>query len=273
MEKIDLTDKFIHSPNWQNKQDLENFKNIIKSGVLLTPEELSLKKYWFKDKIFFAVHPDSELALEYCGIGYNGFDSTNGYDMASSGVFFILDSKLKKDYDIKPGTYQYECTSSYKIDLYKYLLGIGNAGLNIDGRLVYCYYYIKYFNGEISSEELIKRVRERNLRANLAMSIEYIGYYINNLMISGEEYLPYVLAHNPEDFMRIGNYNEIEQILIEEKKNIILCDKFGYCVNPEKRMNEIIKMKEYVDSNADSLDKEKFSEKIKELVNSVKNKY
>ena len=75
MEKIDLTDKFIHSPNWQNKQDLENFKNIIKSGVLLTPEELSLKEYWFKDKIFFAVHPDSELALEYCGIGYNGFDS------------------------------------------------------------------------------------------------------------------------------------------------------------------------------------------------------
>ena len=263
MEKIDLTDKFFHSPNWENKQDLQRFRSIIKSGVLLTPKESGYSTRYFNDRIFFAAHPDSKMNPYYEN------DEDNGFDMATRGTFFIFNSKLNEDYVLVPGAYQYEYTTTSNVDLYKYLVGIGNAGLNIDGRLVYCYYYLKYINGEISLDELIQRIRERNLNKRLSEAVESTIYNIYCGILPEYDYLPYVLAHNPEDFIRTENYFEIEKILKEAKKDIVLCDKFGYCVNPQGRMQEIKEMKEYIDHTP--LDEKTHFEKAKEICLAAEN--
>ena len=249
MEKIDLNDKYIHSPNWENRNDLENFQKILRCGYLLTPEESGVKTAYYKDKIFLAAHPNGVYAKEYPEVGIACFSSTDGYQMASKGLFFILNSKIKEDYDLHPVTYKYECAVNQKIDLYKYLEGIGNAGFDIDEKLIYCYYYIKYVNGEIPASEIIEVVQERNLGLNLVMVLDSIGKSINSMALPEYNYLNCVLSADVDSLLRTGRYYDVSRMLSEENKKIELYDKYGYPIEPQARIEEVHNMYDYVKDN------------------------
>ena len=268
--KIDLTDKFIHSPNWEYTKDLERFQDIVKNGYLVTPEESGIRTSYYKDKIFLAVHPNGIYSNDYPASGMGIFTNLNGYTMATHGLYFILNSKVKEDYDLQPLTYKYECFSNRKIDLYKYLEGIGNTGFNIDDKLIYCYYFIKFANDCIPASKIIEIVQERNLDFGLALAIKNESVCVNSLAVPEKNYLNLILNSKVEDLFKIGNYYEIVKILKEEKQNIKLYDKYGYLLDPEKRIDEVNNMYEYVISNKDIQMDDNYFNKIKVLCDSIK---
>ena len=271
MERIDLKDKFFHSPNFQ-REGLENFKRILTSGYIGSPSVTGVKSFWpIKDYVYLGMHPDGYLTKKYKPTEYTGFNSTNGYEMSTSSLFFILNSSLENDYIIIPGVYEHEGTVLHKIELYKYLEGIGNAGYYISDRLTYCYYFIKLANGELKdTNRLIKIVKERNLRGNLKLIIDSISHWINSLMIPSYAYLNYVLSKTPEELLRIGNYYEILDILKEENKDIKLYDKFGVLIEPEKRLVKVKKMYDYVEKNKKTEFNDSYFESVKRICDSIK---
>ena len=129
--------------------------------------------------------------------------------MATQGFYFILNAKLCKDYSVKPGWCKFECTVPDEVDLYKYLVGIGNAGLSINDKFVICYYLIKYFNGEISIPELVSIVRERDFRSDLANAV--VGY-INACFTPSYGYLDELLLDGAKSLIDIGSYYDIVRI-------------------------------------------------------------
>ena len=269
MIKIDLTDKFIHSPNCfdnHNKEALKRFRNILKSGYLLIPKESGIKtNHYYDDKIFFAVHPYGKFSKYYPEKGLACFSNTDGYQMASRGIFFILNSKLREDYDLQPVTYKYECATNNNVDLYKYLEGIGNAGLNIDDKLIYSYYFIKYANNEIPASKVIEIVKERNLDVDLIMALKSISKSINSMFLKEYNYLNIVLSKSAENLLNNGNYYQIVNILNEENKKIELYDKYGYSINPKNRLKEVNEMYKYLENNRTIQMDDAYFTKIKEL--------
>ena len=271
MGKIDLRDKFVHSPNFQ-REGLGNFKSILTSGYIGSPSVTGVKSFWhIKDNVYLGMHPNGDLTKKYKPTTYTGFNSTNGYEMATSGVFFILNSSLENDYTIIPGAYDHEGKVLHRIDLYKYLEGIGNAGYYIGDRLTYCYYFIRLANGELDDvNQLIEMVWERNLRCDLSMTIESIGYWINSLMIPNHNYINYVLSKSPEGHLHKCYYDEIVDILKEEGKDIPLYDKFGELIEPEKCLVKVKKMYDYVERNKDIKMGDSYFESVKKICDSLK---
>lgn len=247
MEKLDLSDKYIHSPNWDDNRDLTGFQEILRSGYLLTPLSSGVHTRYYKDRIFFAVHPYGQFSDDYPESGLACFSNTDGYDMASNGVFFILNSKLREDYDLQPVKYKHECATCSNVDLFKYLVGIGNAGFDISDELIYCYYFIKYSNNEIPASKVIEIVQERNLRTNLVTTIESISKSINSLYLPEYNYLYHVLATDVDSLISTKQYYEILRILDEESIKIGLYDRYGYPIDPKSRLEEVRMMYAYLE--------------------------
>lgn len=271
MGKIDLRDKFVHSPNFQ-RDGLGNFKSILTSGFIGSPSVTGVKSFWhIKDNVYLGMHPNGDLTKKYKPTTYTGFNSTNGYEMATSGVFFILNSSLENDYTIIPGAYDHEGKVLHRIDLYKYLEGIGNAGYYIGDRLTYCYYFIKLANGELmNTKQLIQIVRERNLRCNLSMTIDNIGYRVPFIDMPNHNYINYVLSKSPEEHLHKGYYDEIVDTLREEGKDIPLYNKFGELIEPEKCLVKVKKMYDYVERNKDIKMGDSYFESVKKICDSLK---
>ena len=249
MERIDLSNKYIHSPNWENRNDLRSFREILRSGYLLTPFASGVHTRYYDDRIFFAVHPNGLFSNDYPNKGLACFSITDGYQMASRGIFFILNSKLKEDYDLQPVKYKYECATSNNVELFKYIEGIGNAGFDISEELIYSYYFIKYANNEIPASEVVEIVQERNLRTHLIMTLKSISKSINSMVLPEYNYLNRVLSTDVNNLLCIGKYYEIERILSEEGKKIELYDRYGYSINPQARLEEVHEMYEYLEKN------------------------
>ena len=268
MERIDLKDKFFHSPNFQ-REGLENFKKILTSGYIGSPSVTGVKSFWpIKDYVYLGMHPDGYLTKKYKPTEYTGFNSTNGYEMSTSNLFFILNSSLENDYTIIPGAYEHEGKVLHKIDLYNYLEGIGNVGYYISDRLTYCYYFIKLANEDLEDvNQLIQMVRERNLRTNLSMTINNIGYRVP---FANHEYIKHTLSKRPEDYLHKGYYDEIVNILKKENKDTKLYDKFGVLIEPEKHLVKVKKMYDYVAKNKKAEFNDSYFESIKRICDSIK---
>lgn len=249
MEKIDLSDKYIHSPNWENRNDLKRFREILRSGYLLTPLASGVHTRYYDDRVFFAVHPNGLFSDDYSEKGLACFSNTDGYEMVSRGMFFILNSKLREDCDLQPVKYKYECATCSNVDLFKYLEGIGNAGFDISEELIYSYYFIRYANNEIPASKVVEIVQERNLRTHLIMTLKSISKSINSMALSEYNYLNRVLSSNTDSLLKARKYYEIARILSEEDKKIELYDRYGYAINPQARMEEVHKMYEYLEKN------------------------
>lgn len=265
MERIDLSDKYIHSPNWECINDLSRLKKILRSGYLLTPISSGINTRYYDDKVFFAVHPNGLFSDDYPENGLACFSNTDGYQMASRGIFFILNSKLREDYDLQPVKYKYECATSNNVDLFKYIEGIGNAGFDISEELIYSYYFIKYANNEIPASIVVEIVQERNLRTHLIMTLESISKSINSMALPEYNYLNRVLSTDADNLLSIGKYYEIVRILSEEDKKIELYDRYGYPINPQARIEEVHDMYEYLENNKAIQMGDSYFKKIAEL--------
>ena len=272
MEKIDLKDKYIHSPNWECRSDLSRFRKILKSGRLLTPISSGTPTCYRKDLIFFAVHPKGLFAADYPAGKYACFSNTDGYDMASSGVFFILNSKLREEYDLQPVTYKYECATTSNVDLFKYLEGIGNVGFYVSEKLIYSYYFIKYANGEVPASRVLEIVEDRNPTRTIEGALEIEGRYVSSRVAPEYNYLNYVFANDADSLIRPGPYYEIVKILEEENKKFRLYDQYGYAVDPEARVKEVHAMYEYLEKNRGFQTGDSYFEKINELCEAAQKK-
>ena len=249
MERIDLSDKYIHSPNWDNRNDLIRFRKILRSGYLLTPLASGVHTRYYDDRVFFAVHPNGLFSDDYHEKGLACFSNTDGYQMASRGIFFILNSKLREDYDLQPVKYKYECATKNNVYLFKYIEGIGNAGFDVSEELIYSYYFIKYANNEIPASKVVEIVQERNLSTHLIMTLESISKSINSMVLPEYNYLNRVLSTDADNLLSIGKYYEIVRILSEENKKIELYDRYGYPINPQARLEEVHEMYKYLEKN------------------------
>lgn len=173
--------------------------------------------------------------------------------MTSTGFYFILNSRLKEDYEIKPGHYPNECVVSHEIDLYKYLVGIGNPGCSIDYRILESFYFIKYTLGEINFSELSNILNNLYSTSDIVMVIDSV---VNRLCFFDPDYnyLLYSISTETDKLINFGNYYNIEKILKEENLNIELYDNHGYLVDSEQQLVKVKMMQDYLKLNRVSKD-------------------
>lgn len=276
MNKINLCDKFFHSPNWDDSEtkpgersinSLDRFRGILKKGYILSSSKLGVKSPWRCDsnKVYLAVYPKGYFSSIY----NTGNSGITGYEMATKGFYFILDAKIKDDYDIIPGSYKYECVVFDKIDLYKYLIGIGNAGYSIDNFFEICYFLIEYINGEISESSLIGVISERSVNSYFDISMNAKAY-INHCFNTDNFLNNNTLSKDPKEFISIGKYYDILRVLEEEKKSIPLYDMYGCLIDPARRITDVENMMEYIKANRDIVNNEEARERLKELYKSLR---
>lgn len=272
MIKINLYDKFFYSPNWtyHNRGELREFENILQSGYILSSRMLGKKPRFDgvseRDKVYLSVHPLGEFASEF--IGKSDIEYDNCYKMTIEGQYFILSSEFKKDNKPEPGKYDCECTVLDQVDLYKYLVGIGNAGLFINDDLILCFNFIKYFNGMITEDELINIIRERHFK-NISERTRGI---INRLFTPCYNYLSTTVSKKANSFIEIGNYYHILEILDNIGKNISLYDKYGYAVDPVSCLAYVNEMIDYIGTNLNILERNGITDVMHGLLNRLREK-
>ena len=276
MEKLNLYDKFFHSPNWANPSDvkaLEKFRDILHDGYILSPLKMGKKSPYpapcRSDCVYLSVHPNGNFGNMFHGKGYC-MDYSNGYVITIEGSYIILSEELMRDYELEPGNYDCECTVLDQIELYKYLVGIGNAGYSIDDNLVLCFNLIKYFNGELEESELVKYIRERRLDGYIS---DRTGALINYFFTPCNNFLSKTMARSIESFIDIGNYYNILRILEEENRSIPLYDKYGYLIEPKKREEDVKMMYDYISLNLDLIDRDGTVDAMTGLVRHLEEKY
>ena len=264
MGKLCLYDKFFHSFDWDDirKEDsLERFRAILRSGHLLSAEKLGIKSPFKCNSsvIYLGIHPDGIYTTTYSG---RKRDEYSGYFLATRGSYFILSSKLCKDYSISPGTLQFECTIPDEIDLYKYLVGIGNAGLAIDENLIQGYLLTKYINGEMPELVIERETKDRNPESIIR---DRVNGAINRCFTPCRHFISDLLSTTPESFITVGNYYNISRILREENRNIQLYDNYGNPINPGRQLTKTKKMYEYIAANREIVNKPIFKESLDRL--------
>ena len=167
MYRIDLCDKFFHgilTPGYINSEikdelGIKKIESILSSNKLYCINSF-LENNFNPDFISFCFsnfnNDKSELCLSvYPEIGQYSHCSDefkrDAFSTFTANTFYlILDKKLLSDYSIRKGEFANEYYLTGNISVNKYLLGIGNAGLDISHNLKLAYYYFKYYNKEIS---------------------------------------------------------------------------------------------------------------------------
>lgn len=266
MSKIDLTTKFLHGIAWDTKSDanrLRILQEILKDGKILSSRDIAIKKgadFTYKtDKIFLSVYPYGIYSSQYLGDGYN--NGYTGYDMTTDSFYFILSRKLMSDFNIEAGCFPLECTVDKPIDLKKYLVGVGNAGYNINSNLIMCYYYTLYLKGIISQDKLISKIRNC-----LSPSSNYLQFQNNQviweiiecwakwLSITGDtkysQTIELVCEKPTEEFINPGCYTFIKRAFEENGVSTRFYDYEGYSVEPEKQLIKARCMQQYIRKNA-----------------------
>lgn len=275
MNRINLYDKFFHSPNWfhLDQNSFDNFSRILRDDQILSAQELGRAPndpyISDPDKIYFSFHPHGIYFNEYRGIHARS-EKFNGYNMTLDGQYFILDSKLKEDYKLERGKLDCECTALKKVELSKYLVGIGNAGLFIRDALIMHFNFIKYFNGELNEDELIRIITERNLY-NRRISDITEGF-INSAFTPDTEYQSNVISRNANSLIEVGNYYKILKILNDVGKSVPLCDKYGNIVDPLSCLVAVNEMLEYIISSSYVIERDKIVKAMIDLVYRLREK-
>ena len=247
MDKIDMSDKFFHGVKWDsdNLHDkLMTLKEILKSGYILGSASQGIDSP-YDDKIFLSVYPISIYSNLYKG---NGYAQEDAFNMTRRSFYFILNSKLKDDYKIIPGNYPSECIIQSKIDLYKHLIGIGNAGCEISVSILICYYFNTYMCNEITIDELEKYIRETCWFTNINTAISEIQRSITNPLL--DNYFDCSIEKDEKSLIFYRNYYRLKQMMEENNFDINLYDNSGYLVDDVKRLETVKKMKKrIIDSN------------------------
>lgn len=267
MDKINMNDKFFHGVGWDDpsaQRRYEALESILKSGYILSPIRQGMDSD-HGNKIFLSVYPNGDYSSLYCGEErVRNFFEYDGFDMSKGGFYFILDSKLKDDYKITPGNYPNECTIESEIDLFKYLVGIGNAGCDFRYDMQAGYYLSKYINEEIGESELKEQFKlifpEHDFNRALWDYILWGGLH-RDFKHFKQVYIDTPSKLDEPTFKRY--YFHIKDIFNENKRDINIYDNNGNFVDGEKRLLKFREMKKYLSECNYSC--EKYGEKIKEL--------
>ena len=276
MIKISLYDKLFHSPNWNstiNEGILDRFTDILKSGYILSRQKLGLLPRYpapcKPDSVYLSVHPHGELYDMFPGkeiFKYN----RKGYEMTIKGIFFILSKELIEDCDPKPGSYYGECIVPDQVELYKYLVGIGNAGFTVNSDLVVCFNLIRYFNGELKESELVSIIKERKLIYNIPDRTRAL---VGRLLNPNQNELHKIIYSDVDSFVTAGYYYDVVRILDSLKKDIPLYDCCGYLINPKDCLMDVQMMHDYIGSNLNIVKRDGFIDDMEALIDSLKEKY
>lgn len=259
MSKMDIYNTFFHSPNWANPSDdkpLEKLRGILHDGYILSPLKMGKKSPYPEpcrsDCVYLSVHPDGNFGKMFQGKNYY-VDYNSGYAMSIQGLSLILSAELMKDYKLESGVYDCECTVLDQIELYKYLIGIGNAGYSIKNGIEISYNYVRYFNGEITISEFARFMRERTII--VGESIDRCLDYVYNSLTSYNHLIKVVDA-DIDRFIDVGKYYQVLKILEEEGKNIPLYDKDGNSLSPENSREKVRMMLDYIASSSKRMQRE-----------------
>lgn len=259
MNRIDMKDKFFHAIMFDSNEDelrLERFRRILQCGYLLslreqtrrgnriyTQQDYSLNGIE-SDDIFLSVYPSSKPP-KISNTHYN----VDGFYFTLESFFFILNSSLKYDCEVREGKYPGEFIVSREINLFKHLDGIGNTGYNIDYRLIIGYYFTKYLNGEIDLKSLVSAIDRFSIYYDARKEIReivsagYEDFY--------ERYIRFSIDSSMEELLPDSDYSKVKKVLSEEHLNIPLYDIYGEEINPEERIREVKGMQQYIKRHSD----------------------
>ena len=122
MLKIEMSNKFFHSPAWDKDQEIK-FRTLNK---ILQNNEITANN---DNNVYLSTFPNGFYSSLLSGQNSSSYD---GFDMTRSSFYFILDSNIMKDLDTVQGCYANEIIVKDSINSNNYFLGIGNAGYIIE---------------------------------------------------------------------------------------------------------------------------------------------
>ena len=273
MERVELRDKFFHGVLTRsfpcrlsdNTQVIEKLESILRSNKIYPRKSLldngySDKYLPFSDNIFYNEPTEICLAV-YPNIGeysfmrgeYSIFDAY-WYFVRRAKMCLMFDNRLFDDYQIRKGKLDDEYYLTGDIDVSKYLVGIGNAGLETKKSLLILYYYFKYYNNEISLDDFLVNTGEglgSGNRDYYDLNIKNIAEIIDRTplvksLLSDENKKIEFTVENAENYLiEYDIYNALKNI--SEKYNVKLYDSNGVLIQDrDKRIEEIKVMINYV---------------------------
>ena len=258
MDKIDLSDKFLHSIMGTGAEfdiKITVLEEILDKGYLLSQHDINPE---LNDKrIILSVHPNSIYDDIYYRTSMDFKDEepdfaddeffcycTDAYYDTVYSFFLILSNKIKENFNIRITCDScHELAVTDKIELDKYLLGIGNAGLFIPSNFLSCYYLCKYLNGEINLDNFLSIGKEINYSIPASRFVDRL-----NCEVTNDHTLDYFINSDPNEFIRDKkrSYYILKEILNKYSKNIPLCDRFGYILDYESQLKKVIEMQKYI---------------------------
>lgn len=274
MERIDLKNKFFHSiltgssfyaPD--NKLAIEKLESILYSNKLYSRKSLldngySEKYLPFSYDVFY--NEPTEICLAaYPNIGEYSFmregnsiiDAYYYFAKSAKRMCLIFDDQILNYYQIRKGKLHNEYYLTGDLDVSKYLVGIGHAGLEIRKNLLILYYYFKYYNSEISLDDFLvntgqgvgpysRDYYDLNNIENIAEVID-CRPWIECLQSDGNEEIEFTVNSAEHYLQEYDIYNAL--IKVAEEYNVKLYDRCGVLIQGrDKRIEEIKEMINYV---------------------------
>lgn len=259
MERIDMSDKFFHAIKWDCNSEhvrLITLRKILQDGQILSKYDQTHGEdnSYIDKKIFLSVYPTGLYVNSFSGRMTSAYSS---FDMTRSTFYLILSSKIKNDFNTISGSYPYECLVDGPISLKKYLVGIGNAGYDIDRKLIFCYLYTMFLKGKITQVELYKKLKEAYFpllldHKDVAEFIESVTKFASSYQGNTDynEYIAYSLSKNADDLIDKGSYDSIKETFTNHDMPVHFFDNSGHSVEPEKQLVKVLKMQRYIKNNA-----------------------
>lgn len=275
MERIDLKNKFFHSiligssfyESPDNELAIEKLECILRSNKLYSRKTLLdngySKKYLPFNHETFYNEPTEICLATYPNIGEYSFmheadyiqDAYHYFVNTARRMCLIFDNQILNDYQIRKGKLHNEYYLTGDIDVSKYLVGIGHAGLEIRTDLLILYYYFKYYNNKISLDDFLVNTGEGRKKGihgyydlnNIENIAEVIDCrpWIKCLQSDGNEEIEFTVNSAEHYLQEYDIYNAL--IKVAEEYNVKLYDRCGVLIQGrDKRIEEIKEMINYV---------------------------
>ena len=270
MERIDLRNKFFHGiligSSYDDELAIEKLESILRSGRLYSRKSLLdngyPKMYLPFDYDVFYNGPTEICLAAYPNIGEYSFMRESdliqeAYTCFANRMCLIFDNQILNDYQVRKGYLHNEYYLTGDLDVSKYLVGIGKAGLDIATNLKILYYFFKYYNNEISLDEFLVNTGEgcRSVSENHDLydlnKIQNIAEVVDcrNLakcLRSDGKWKIEFKVNSAEDYLvEFANYDALKRI--SEKYNVKLYDGYGVLIQDKNhRIEEIKEMINYV---------------------------
>ncbi len=260
MERIDLNDKFLHGILASRSHDLEidaarkvrKLDSILSNGYLYCLDTFIKKDLDdtfkpFKFDEFWNPRSTVSLSVPNTSKYHHDGDAMNEnafLEWTNTTFYLIFSNQLLFDFPIDRGFFRNEYYLEGDIPVDKYLVGIGNAGLEISYYLRFIYYFLKYYDNEISFDEF------KSLNYNPTYTDEYYDdFNLENRNITS---IALKIDKLEKDFISSSISKELyyEKLKsIASKYNIKLFDSTGILIDEDSINSDSSNMINYINEN------------------------